>query len=179
MLMMSARRCLRNTRKSARSKELNTRRSGGPAAVPWGVGTVLELVTDLAPGESDEDILERHLAARDGPDAGVVLMLLDQFVRGLDRQQPAVVDDRDAVADRLGLLQRMSRQQDAPPLLPDVLDPAPQLAARLRIEAGGWLIEQQQRGIVDDRDVERETLLLSAGELLERLVRLALESDHA
>ena len=66
-----------------------------------------------------------------------------------------------------------------PPLLPDVLDPRPQLTARLRIETGGWLVEQQQRGIVDDRDVEGESLLLSAGELLERLVGFVLESDLA
>src|ERR1700733_10754978 len=115
------------------------RRSGGPAAGgPCGGTALVALVKDLAPGESDEDILERHIAVGDRPDAGVVLMLLDQFLRGLDCQQLAVVDDRDAVADRLSLLHRMSRQQDASAPLPDVLDPAPQLAARLRIEAGGW-----------------------------------------
>ena len=56
---------------------------------------------------------------------------------------------------------------------------APQLAARLRIKAGGRLVEQQQRGLVDDRDVQGEALLLSAGELLERLVCFVLEPDPA
>src|ERR1700760_2481798 len=120
MLMMSARRCLRKTRKSARSRELNTRRSGGPVTVPSGVGAVVELVTDLAPGQTDEDILERDPAAGDRPHARIVLVLLDQIVRGLDREKRAVVDDRDAVAHRLGLLHRMCRQQDASAALPDV-----------------------------------------------------------
>src|SRR5579859_6795298 len=171
MLMISARRCLRNTTKSARSRAPNTRRSCGAAVL-------VELVTDLAPGESDEHILERHLAVGYLADPGVILVLLDQVVRRLGGQERAVVDDRDAIADRLGLLHGMGRQQDAPALLSDVLDPAPELAARLRIKASGRLIEQEQRGVVDDRDVQGEALLLSARELLERLVRLALEPDR-
>jgi len=106
-------------------------------------------------------------------------MLLDQVTRRLGRQQRAVINDRNPIADRLGLLHRVRRQEDAAALLADVLDPAPQLAARLGIKARGRLVEQQQRGIVDDRDVQSEALLLSAGELLEGLVRLTLESDHA
>src|SRR5690242_7533496 len=104
MLVISARRCLRNTRKSARRSEANTSRRGGPVTAPGGVASVLELVTNLAPGESDEHILERHLAMGDLADAGIVPVLLDQVVRGLERQQRAVVDDRDPIAHRLGLL---------------------------------------------------------------------------
>jgi hypothetical protein len=106
-------------------------------------------------------------------------MLLDQVTRRLGRQQRAVINDRNPIADRLGLLHRVRRQEDAAALLADVLDPAPQLAARLGIKARGRLVEQEQRGIVDDRDVQSEALLLSAGELLEGLVCLALESDRA
>ncbi len=100
-------------------------------------------------------------------------------MRRLGRQQPALIDDRDSIADRLGLLHRVRCQKDASALLADVLDPAPQLTAGLRIKAGGGLVEQQQCGVVDDRDVQGETLLLPARELLERLVCLALEPDHA
>ena len=64
-----------------------------------------------------------------------------------------------------------------PPCCSDLLDPAPELTARLGIETGCRLVEQQQCRLVDDRDVEREPLLLSAGQLLERLGRLILEPD--
>ena len=73
----------------------------------------------------------------------------------------------------------MGGQQDAPALLADVLDPPPELAARLGIEARRRLVEQQQQRLVDDGDVERQSLLLAAGELLERLGRLGLEADGA
>ena len=170
MLISSARRLFRSTAKSARSSELITSWSGGPEAGR-------ELVTDLAPGEPDEHVLEGHLAVGDLANLGVVLVLGDQVLRCLTRQQRAVVDDRDAIADGLGLLHRMGGQEDAPALLSDVLDPTPELTTGLRIETSRRLVEQQQRRIVNDRDVQREALLLSARELLERLARLTLEPD--
>src|ERR1700742_1013268 len=105
-LMISARRCLRNTRKSARSREVNTSRSDG-------AGFALELVTNLAPGESDEHVLQRHLTASDLLDPRIVPVLLDQVMRRLGRQERAVIDNRDPIADRLRLLHRVRRQQDA------------------------------------------------------------------
>lgn len=113
----------------------------------------------------------------DPTDFRVVLVLGDQVLRCLARQQRAVVDDRDAIAHRLGLLHRMGGQQNAPALLSDVLDPTPELATRLRVETSRRLVQQQQRRIVDDRDVEREALLLATRQLLERLVRLTSKPD--
>src|ERR1700722_7890402 len=136
MLSSSPRRFLRNTVKSARRSEVRTSWSGGP-----GVGR--GLLTDRAPGEPDEDVLERHFAVRDLANVGVVLVLLDQVLWCFGRQQRAVIDDRDSVAHGFGLLHRVGGQDDAAALLPDVLDPAPELTARLRIEAGGRLVEQQ------------------------------------
>ena len=65
-----------------------------------------------------------------------------------------------------------------PPVLAQLFDPRPELPARLRIEAGRRLVEQEQDGLVHDRDVQRETLLLPARQLLERLGRFTLEPDH-
>ena len=41
----------------------------------------------------------------------------------------------------------------------------PEVAARLRIKAGGRLVEEQHRRIVDQRDGQQQALLLAAGEL--------------
>src|ERR1700685_3145596 len=106
-LMTSARRCLRNTEKSARNSEANTTRREGPAGRS-------RLVTDLAPGEPDEDVLEGHVPVSDLAHPRIILVLLDQVVRRLRGEQLAVVDDRDPVAHGLGLLHRVGRQQDAP-----------------------------------------------------------------
>jgi hypothetical protein len=89
-------------------------------------------------------------------------VLGDQVLRCLTRQQRAVIDDRDAITHRFGLLHRMGGQQDAPALLSKVLDPTPQLTTGLRIEPRRRLVQQQQGRIVDDRDEQREALLLTA-----------------
>lgn len=93
---------------------------------------------------------------------GVVLVLRDQVLRCLTREQGAVVDDRDAIANGFCLLHRMGGQENAPALLSDVLDPTPELTTGLRIETSRRLVQQQQRRIVDDRDVQRQALLLPA-----------------
>ena len=57
-------------------------------------------------------------------------------------------------------------------------DDVPELAARLRIEAGGRLVEEEQLGIADQRAGDGEPLLLAAGELLDPGVALVLELDQ-
>src|SRR6202020_2442996 len=168
-LTTSARRCLRNTRKSARNKEEKTIRSDGAAGVS-------RLVTDFASRQSDEHILEGHIPVGDLTDPWIVLVLLDQVMRRLRGQQLAVVDHGNPIAPRLGLLHRMRRQQNAPPVPAQVLDPTPQLTPRLRIQTRSRLVEQQQRGLVDHGDLQGQSLLLSAGQLLEGLIGLSLES---
>src|ERR1700733_8847882 len=162
-LTTSARRCLRNTKKSARNNEAKMIRSDGPADVS-------RLVTDLASGQSDEHILQRDLPVGDLAHPRIVLVLLDQVARGLRGQQLAMVDDGNPIAHRLGLLHRVRRQQNAPALLAQVLDPAPQLTPRLRIQTCRRLVEQEQRRLMDHGDLQRQALLLYAGKLLEGLI---------
>src|ERR1700691_5854139 len=114
-LTNSARRCLRKTKKSARNSAAKMPRSDGVTGLSM-------LVTDLAPGQPDEHVFQGHLPMGDVAHSRVVLVLLDQIVWRLGGQQLTMVDDRDSVAHRLGLLHRVGGQEDASSLLAQVLD---------------------------------------------------------
>src|ERR1017187_6686039 len=126
VLTNSTRRFFKNTTKSARSNEVRMSGIGGPVAGR-------ELVTDLAPRQADEDVLQGDFAVGDLANPRILLVLFDQVVRRFGRQQRAVVDYRDSITDRLGLLHRVGGQEDAPALLSEVLDADPELPTRLRI----------------------------------------------
>src|ERR1700728_80054 len=80
MLRSSARRLFNKTVKSARRSDERIRRVLGPDVM------VCVLVTDLAPGQSDKDILERHWATGGLLYPGIVLVLRDQLVRRVSGQ---------------------------------------------------------------------------------------------
>ena len=88
----------------------------------------------------------------------------DQLARRAERDDLAVVHDRHAVAQPLGLVHVVRGQQDRPAGLLELLDEIPELPPRLRIEAGGRLVEKEQLGIADERAGERQPLLLPARE---------------
>src|ERR1700678_4083906 len=73
MLRISARRFFRKTVKSALKSDVRTRRVLGPEVM------VCVLVTDLAPGQSDKYVFERHCATSGLPHPGIVLVLLNQL----------------------------------------------------------------------------------------------------
>jgi len=89
----------------------------------------------------------------------------DQLARRSERDHPAVVHDGDAVAQPLRLVHVVRRQHDAPPARAQLHDEVPELPARLRIEAGGRLVEEEQLGIAHHRARQREPLLLSTAQL--------------
>ena len=66
-------------------------------------------------------------------------------------------------------------EQDRLALLQQVLQPLPHQVARLRVEAGGRLVEEQQVGVVDERAAEREPPLHAARELARLGVGLRLQ----
>ena len=57
----------------------------------------------------------------------------------------------------------------------ELVDQVPELAARLRVEAGGRLVEEEQLGIADQRAGEREPLLLPARQRADARVALLLQ----
>ena len=69
-----------------------------------------------------------------------------------------------SVAQSLGFVHVVRRQQDRAAGFLEFLDEVPQLTPRLRIETGRRFVEKEQIGIADERAGEREALLLAARE---------------
>src|SRR5688572_10908314 len=73
----------------------------------------------------------------------------------------------------------MRRQQHGAAAGLELLENAPQLPPRLRIEPGGRLVEKQQVRIAGQRAGDRQPLLLPARQLAHPARALALETDDA
>ena len=89
----------------------------------------------------------------------------DQLARRPERDDLSVVHDGHAVGQPLGLVHVMRGEDDGAAGGLELLDELPHLAAGLRIEAGGGLVEEQQVGVADQRAGHREALLLAARKL--------------
>ena len=111
----------------------------------------------------------RRAFDRDGGSGQGALLNL---ARRADGDDAALVDDGHAVAELLGLLDVVGGEQDGALLAAEVLHQLVNLQARLRIEAGRRLVEEQHLRIVEEREGQRQALLLAAGKL--RIQRLAL-----
>ena len=96
----------------------------------------------------------------------------DQLTRRAQRDDLALIDHGDAVAEPLGLVHVMGGEQDGATPVLQVANDVPELAARLRVEPGGGLVEEEQLGVADQRDGHGKTLLLAAGELFHNALAL-------
>ena len=87
-------------------------------------------------------------------------------------EQPAVGDIGDPVA-ALGLVHVVGADQDRDAAGGERVDLLPELAPRLRIDARGRLVEQQQLRLVEHAGGERQALLPAAGQLARELASRA------
>ena len=111
-----------------------------------------------------------------GDDEGAEPRLLDDLLGGAARDDGAVGDVDDAVA-ALGLVHVVGGDEHGQPVLGEAVDLVPELAPRLRIDAGGRLVEEQQPRLVHDAGGEREPLLPAAGERAGELVLAARQAE--
>ena len=95
-----------------------------------------------------------------------------------DAHDLSLAHHRDAVGELLGLVEVVRREQDGLAERAERADHLPRRAARLRVEAGRRLVEEDEVGIADERDAEVEPPLLAARERLDARVRLLLEPDE-
>ena len=73
-----------------------------------------------------------------------------------------MLDNRHAIAEALGLLHQMRGEQHRLATLANAAHHVPDRAPGLRIEPGRQLVEQDDLGIVDQRERDEEPLLLTA-----------------
>lgn len=100
----------------------------------------------------------------------------DQIGGGAEGDDLSLVDDGDAVAKAFGLIHVVSGKDGrAAPAL-EISDDVPELAAGLRIEAGGRLVEEEEFRITDQSERDREPALLAAGERFDVGVCLGFKS---
>ena len=71
-------------------------------------------IANLAPGQPDEDVIERDLTVGHPAHAGILLVLLDEPGWRIDHEQLAMVDNRHPVTNGLLLFHGMPGQEDAP-----------------------------------------------------------------
>ncbi len=82
----------------------------------------------------------------------------------VDREQLAVVDDREPVAELVGLLHVVRGEQDRLAVGVELAEDLPERDAALRVEAGGRLVEEEDRGSVHDRPRHHQPLRHAARE---------------
>ena len=82
----------------------------------------------------------------------------------IEGDEAPVVDDGDPVAQGLGLLHVVGGQDHRLTALADVTHDVPHGQARLRVEGGGQLVEEEQLGIMNQGQGDEDTLALPTGE---------------
>ena len=88
-----------------------------------------------------------------------------------------MIDDGYAIAEVLGFFDVVRGHDDGFLLALELFDDVVDFAADLRIESGGWLVEEEHAGIVDECHGEGEALFLAAGELAVEGVAFFLETE--
>jgi hypothetical protein len=126
-----------------------------------------------APGDA-VDACARSAARRSGSPSALTVTIVSAPTLCLssagvsEREDPAVVHDRDAVAELVGLLHVVRGQQDRLARRVELAEDLPQREPALRVEAGGRLVEEQHGGPVQDRARHHEPLRHAAGQRVHR-----------
>src|SRR5215467_4056451 len=118
-----------------------------------------------------------HRGRRAEPDHLVLARAGGQVGRAAGGDHPAGVDDRDPVAQPLGLLHEVGDQDHGDPAVPDPGDQRPGVPPGLRVQAGGELVEHGDARVADQRERDRQPLPLAAGQLAEPGVLLARQPE--
>ncbi len=94
----------------------------------------------------------------------VIVVVLQQFVRRTVCNDLSVIHDRDAIAQHVRFFHIVRRQHDRRSIALYRLDHVPEVAARLRVQAGGRLVQKHEGRIVDQRNRKQQSLPLPTGQ---------------
>ena len=97
--------------------------------------------------------------------------------RRVDVDDPAVVDDGDAVAEAFGLFHQVRRQKDGLAAFADVTHQIPDGTPGLWIEPSGELIEEHHLGAIDECEGDEQPLFLPPRQRHKPGVPLARQSE--
>ena len=100
----------------------------------------------------------------------------DDLARRALRQQPSAENVAELVA-ALGLVHVVRADEHGDAARGELVQLVPEIAPRLRIDAGGRLVQQQQLRLVQQARGERQALLPAAGKLARELVRAIGEAE--
>jgi hypothetical protein len=103
----------------------------------------------------------------------------NQLARRAERNDAAMIHDRNAIAESRRFLHVVGGEKHRPSARLQSLDNLPRLMPRLRVEPGRGLIEEQQLRIADQRAPERQPLLLSAREIAHVIRGLLFETNQS
>src|SRR5581483_9139906 len=78
--------------------------------------------------------------------------------RRVEREELSVVDDRQAVAEEVGLFHVVRREEDRLTCAVQLTDQLPERDATLRIETSRGLVEEEDRGAMHDRPCNHQSL---------------------
>src|ERR1700691_5108724 len=95
------------------------------------------------------------------------------------RDDLALIDDRDAVGESVGLLEVVRGEEDSFSAIDQAANFFPQGAAGLDIESDGGLIQKQEIGIAADRQGKQSSLSLTAGEVAELAITQFLQAGSS
>jgi hypothetical protein len=113
-----------------------------------------------------------------GPaDAGRARLHAADLVRSALGDDAPVGDDRDPVAELRRLVEVVRGEEDARPVVRERPDQVPERTPRLRVEARGRLVEEQQLGVAHDAERHVDAATLPARERADPGARLGLEAD--
>ena len=112
------------------------------------------------------------------PECPLLLASTDECRGGAVGDHGAGVDDRQAVTQPLGLVHEVGDQHDRHPGVAHAFDQCPGVAARLRVQTGGQLVEDGDLGVADECQGDGQALLLATGEVGERGVALVLQTEQ-
>ena len=120
-------------------------------------------------GEAVELAVERLLDAGREAQLGDLArrVALDQLARRALGDDLRLVHDDEPVAELLGLVHVVGRQDERHAALLEPVEAVPEQVAGLRVEAGRRLVEQQQVRLVDQRPGDRQAPLHAARQRLD------------